>query len=202
MPWSHVVLILYELLLVGSFQSALGLLVMFTAYLRPSELLLLSWGDLIRPTRAQHHYALLLHPEEKGVPSKTGQFGDGVQLDSSLVPWLGKLLGRLAQNREEDEKLIDVTYLQLKKDMEAAMEKLKLGDASLYRLRHGGASEDRARSLRTLEEIKKRGRWTSDNSVRRYEKSVRLQREEGRLSGEMLARASALEIRLPQLFGA
>ena len=47
-------------------------------------------------------------------------------------------------------------------------------DLHPYMLRHGGPSYDRAYTLRTLEEIQKRGRWKSANSVRRYEKGGRV----------------------------
>ena len=46
-----------------------------------------------------------------------------------------------------------------------------LGPPALYQLRHGGAGRELATRARPLAEIKKRGRWASDNSVRRYEKS-------------------------------
>ena len=51
----------------------------------------------------------------------------------------------------------------------------------MYRLRHGGASHDRATSSRTLDAIKKRGRWACDASLRRYEKAVRLQEVEAQI---------------------
>ena len=50
-----------------------------------------------------------------------------------------------------------------------------------YSLRHGGASDDALRGARTLASIKARGRWKSDNSVRRYEKHARVLREVERM---------------------
>ena len=44
----------------------------------------------------------------------------------------------------------------------------------LYQLRHTGASSDFASQRRTLPEIKRRGRWRAESSVRRYEKGGRL----------------------------
>ena len=46
---------------------------------------------------------------------------------------------------------------------------------SPYQCRHGGPSRDRLVKLRTLAEIKKRGRWDTDSSVRIYEKAGRIQ---------------------------
>ena len=45
----------------------------------------------------------------------------------------------------------------------------------LYSLRHGGASDDTLRKARPLNEVKKRGRWRADSSVRRYEKKGSVQ---------------------------
>jgi hypothetical protein len=44
----------------------------------------------------------------------------------------------------------------------------------MYMFRHAGASTDFALKLRPLAEIKLRGRWKSDASLRRYEKGGRL----------------------------
>ena len=41
-------------------------------------------------------------------------------------------------------------------------------------MRHGGASHELAVKARPLDEIKKRGRWLTDTSLRRYEKGARL----------------------------
>ena len=46
---------------------------------------------------------------------------------------------------------------------------------SLYTLRHGGASHDLLAGLRPVAEVKERGRWVSDKSLRRYGKRTRMQ---------------------------
>jgi len=43
-------------------------------------------------------------------------------------------------------------------------------------LRHGGASHDLLHKLRSFEEIKARGQWLTDLSVRRYAKAAAVQR--------------------------
>ena len=51
-----------------------------------------------------------------------------------------------------------------------AQQKLGLKDkAVLHQLRHSGASWDRYRNYRDTLEVKLRGRWQADSSVRRYE---------------------------------
>ena len=61
--------------------------------------------------------------------------------------------------------------------METAFCSLKLaviGPPHPYRLRHAGASHDFASKARRLSEVKRRGRWRSWASVRRYEKGARV----------------------------
>ena len=53
-----------------------------------------------------------------------------------------------------------------------------------YSLRHGGASHDALHQRRPLQEIKSRGRWMADESVRRYNKHARVLKEVTRLSEE------------------
>ena len=60
---------------------------------------------------------------------------------------------------------------------------------SLYKLRHGGPSHDIAAVLRSLATVKKRGRWGTDASVRRYEKGARLAEQMDKLTPEVRDRA-------------
>ena len=51
----------------------------------------------------------------------------------------------------------------------------------LYQLRHGGASHELLSGARDINGIKKRGRWLSDTSLRRYEKGGRVAQQMARL---------------------
>ena len=64
---------------------------------------------------------------------------------------------------------------------------------SLYMLRHGGASHDAWAQTRSIEMIKKRGRWMSDRSLRRYEKSQRTQQLTAMLTPSVLQFATAID---------
>ena len=68
------------------------------------------------------------------------------------------------------------SYTQPYQNTEDALKQLRCQQLQItpYTLRHGGASEDRAVSAKSLEEVQKRGRWKSFTSVRRYEKLARL----------------------------
>ncbi len=59
----------------------------------------------------------------------------------------------------------------------------------MYMLRHSGASTDFALKHRTLAEIKLRGRWRGDQSLRRYEKGGRLAEQLNRLPEKLQAHA-------------
>ena len=50
-----------------------------------------------------------------------------------------------------------------------------------YSCRHGGPAWDRYRKLRTVAEVKTRGRWLSDRSLRRYEKHSKMAQAMGRI---------------------
>eukprot|EP00959_Pyramimonas_sp_CCMP1952_P097948 2047047-Pyramimonas_sp.AAC.1 len=63
----------------------------------------------------------------------------------------------------------------------------------LYSLRHGGASFDAISQRRALSEIKKRGRWRTDGSVRRYEKAALALREATKLSPATISFARTAE---------
>ena len=68
-------LTLMETLLIASWMfqhglklMALAILVAFTGYLRPSELLTLRCSDLLRPSVSSRYFSLMLFPEEQEVP--------------------------------------------------------------------------------------------------------------------------------------
>ena len=67
-------------------------------------------------------------------------------------------------------------YITWLKQFQAAASLLGLEkwDLSLYVLRHSGPSDDHLAKRRTLDEIQRRGRWSTQTSVRRYEKSARV----------------------------
>ena len=96
--------------------------------------------------------------------------------------------------------MFEFKYQELLKQFRAACEELGIRDPSLYRLRHGGASHDAAARLRSIAEIKRRGRWASDSSVRRYEKRTWLQSEEVKVSPTLECKAREIELNLRARF--
>ena len=77
--------------------------------------------------------------------------------------------------------------------MELSATATGLGDkfAVLYQLRHSGASWDRFKEYRTLLEVKQRGRWASDNSLKRYEQHAMVAQQFEKLNPALKRRAQA-----------
>ena len=200
---TQVMLIVDWLLSQRQVEMALWILVCFTTYYRPSEVFSLKVGDLLRPTARLPNYALQLHPGEGGVSSKARIFDDGVPLDSPMMKWLPSALIKVLRlrSRKPDEPMFQFTYQELLNQFKEACGALRFSDPSLYRLRHGGASHDAASRLRSIPEIKRRGRWASDASVRRYEKGTWLQSVEVKVSPTQASKAMAVEDALPQRLG-
>lgn len=135
--------------------------------------------DVVKASPQLHPVASIqLHPESRCATSKTGFFDDGVPLDGGTAPALGSLLVELSQTLQPTAPLFDRSYEHMKRVFEKACDRLLIKDRSMYRLRHGGASHDRASNGRSLADIQKRRRWAADSSLRRYERAVRLQQVE------------------------
>eukprot|EP00973_Karenia_brevis_P002864 388771-Karenia_brevis.AAC.1 len=119
-----------------------------------------------------------------------GKFDDSVLLDDTRAGWLGKammlhvktrrreLLSRgLVVDQLSDQPMWDFGSKEILEDVRriAARQQTLWMFESLYVLRHGGASRDALMKLRSLPEIQRRGRWSSLDSVKHYEKHARTQ---------------------------
>jgi len=155
-------------------------LLMFALYLRPPELLGLHGFQLIPPVphlgNGYRFWSVLVRPDELGVPGKTGEFDETVCLDVPELHWLDPHLRYLKTLAPEQGPLWRFDYNALLKAFHSAAAEAGVGHLSptLYSMRHGGASHDRMINRRPLDEVRKRGRWQTARSVRRYEKHGRL----------------------------
>ena len=184
LPWEVTCLISMHCLKHQQVQAALMIATCFALYLRPGEVTRLRGMDLVRPVQTnkkeKSHWAVVLHPAEEEISSKTGEFDETVMFDLEEHKFLPAAIYRLRSvgSSNPHSPIFNLTSQQLKKTMEEAGKALNLeclGPIHPYRLRHGGASRDFALKRRRLEEIQRRGRWRSFASVRRYEKGGRLQ---------------------------
>ena len=111
-------------------------------------------------------------------------------MDNKLLPALGARLLSHAAQRGEGKPLFSVTQEQVALDLQVAASRLRLPSTMnvvMYMLRHIGASTDFALKHRSLAEIKLRGRWRGDQSLRRYEKGGRLAEQLSRLPEKLRA---------------
>ena len=165
----------------GKTWEALYLFVQFRTYIRPGAFAKLRVKQLIPPALAAglvcSHWCLNLNPVEDLVPGKTGLFDESIMWDLDL--WAGAMFTRLIHGRCPEDPLWPLDHGHMILLFKNACSQLGMAclEPCLYSLRHGGASQDLLSRTRTLEEVKKRGGWRSDASLRRYGKDAKLTAE-------------------------
>ena len=180
----------------GQPAMAVFLYMTFDAYLRPGEAYKLQGRSLVRPSpfgRQGHgHWGLIINDADSGHVSKTGVSDEAIIIDN---PVLYPALEALAQARSATDCLWIFTPQQVRDSFAAGLLQLGMGHLSpcLYTLRHGGASYDLLRRQRPMKVVKARGRWISDQSLRRYGKATRMQQRTNALRPETVAFADEIE---------
>jgi len=168
--WAHA----GGLILRGRPLEAVGHLLMYDVYGRPSEIVDLLVGNLIpaaKHSMVEGTMAIIIRPTELGRPGKTGLFDETLLLRQ----WIGCILPvllALVAVLPASSRLWPFDLSTFQEGLqeianEVGTERL---DVCLYSNRHGGASRDGLAGV-PLDVIKQRGRWKSDGSVRRYLKS-------------------------------
>ncbi|CAK0874147.1 unnamed protein product, partial [Prorocentrum cordatum] len=190
LPWEWTAAIAGTLLATKRRDAALCLLAAHDTYSRPGEITDLQVGDVALPAprlRGYHRLCLVIRPEERGQPRKTGSFDDTVSVED-LDAHISTHLVQLARGRDPSEKLFRLSISQYKDAFEDAADLVGLAAEQLctYQVRHGGASRDAMLKRRDLSEIQKRGGWKTFNSVRRYEKFGKVQQAINRTPSDTL----------------
>jgi len=186
-------------------DAALGALLGADAYLRPGELLNLMGRSVIaaRPELgdAYQHVTLHLFPREGGVASKTHAFDDSVLLNSEGKEWLAQAVLRWARRAGPEGALIGESNESLNRKLQTVAEAwgLQAWNITAYLLRHTGPSHDHLNRLRPLAEIKRRGRWASDRSVKRYEKAALVTGRLASIPAPVLRRMRECEGEVPEM---
>ena len=159
--------------------EALALVLSFSGYLRPGEMITLRVMDLVAPPEYDNHrghWSLLIRPASRGRSTKTGTFDDSLILDSEYTSGFSPLWRALTENRVGTDPLFRFKQEGYSKLVKEAF--IAVGGAALapvaYSCRHGGPAWDRYRKYRTVAEVKSRGRWLSERSLRRYEKHSKM----------------------------
>ena len=80
-----------------------------------------------------------------------------------------------------------------------ALRELQDESPSMHTLRHGGASHDLLTMRRPLREVKDRGRWISDKSLRRYAKAAKMQQRIAALPQHVVQLGTQVELNIHRL---
>ena len=183
-------------------EAALINVLSFSCYLRPSESLGVMTMDLVE---AAPEYGdmmgtpvLILAPFERQKPTKTGVFDQVVLLNDTAILnlndaifwWKKNALLRNGFTVASDPghvRMWDLHPAEYLKQWKLAAADCNLSQIaeSPYQNRHGGASRDRARRLRTPEEVQRRGRWAASSSMDWYDKPGRVQELIGKMPMEL-----------------
>lgn len=190
LPWEVVARLAEQLVLDGYWTTGIYIVLTFAGYLRPSEGLKLRREDVIPPAGGQHiFWGLVLHPRELGMASKTQEYDEVVLLDLPTYHLVLPALAALRSLTPVGHRLFEFSQADAAQRFRAVS--LRSGLAALtpvlYQLRHGGPSADIAAGRRTVEQVKLRGRWRCDQSVRRYVKDGRVGEQLRRLDCKVRA---------------
>ena len=162
-------------------EEALYNEVTFSTYSRPGEMLKVHAMDVVPPNRDFGHCVIVLGPMERGESSKVGIYDEVLILDDVRCPWLPTLLHQHSQQQinqfGQEAPLWNFSARQYLVKWRRAVELLGFGEVATtpYQNRHGGASRDHLKRLRSVAAIQRRGRWASDSSARIYDKPGRMQ---------------------------
>ncbi len=119
---------------------------------------------------------------------KTGLFDEAIPLDDDVCTRLLEFWGMLVQGRPRSAYLWPDDGPMTTLESNSAAHELQLDDIQpcRYGARHGGVSEDLTTHRRTPLGVKRRGRWATDSSLRRYGKETRLLAELAKVHPEVL----------------
>jgi len=205
LPWIALAAILGDMISTNGFIAALTLLVLFRTYMRPGTSDRLRVKQLIRPTfniGSQYaNWAFNLSPSEDAIPGKTGIFDDSIVYDTDM-PWIHDFFHLLTLNRQPEDLLWPIEVSAVLDLFNQSIANLKLESLQIcrYSLRHGGASHDILSKHRTLIEVKRRGTWRSDNSLRRYGKEARVLDELNKIDPRVLSFGARVSENLAEVF--
>ena len=176
-----------NLIAAGSREMALMVLVAFFLYLRPGEAADIKASSVVGPVRSaglQFQFVrLVVREQEGGRPDKVGVYDNCIPFDLPSIQWIGRELLALAKTKKNKNSLVFAfTMEEFRKQFTKAAHHLNLQNLHPYQLRHGGATEDLSSRARDHASVKSRGRWHTDQSVRRYGKIGRVQQLLNKLS--------------------
>ena len=88
----------------------------------------------------------------------------------------------MMKGKDKEAKIFSFSMEEFRKQFGEVSKILGIPGLHPYQLRHGGAAHDLASKARDHAQVKARGRWSTDQSVRRYTKTGKIQTLLGQLS--------------------
>ena len=175
LPWMVCAALALYLLRGSSVEHCLAWLLMVDCYLRPSEALRLKKQQFVMPAAGHTDMAkvaLHLNPQELRVRSKTGELDESVIVNRVF---LSRCL-EVYTKKQVAGPIFRITLWEMRLAFLQAAGRLGLGKFGpvLYMGRHSGASNDALNGV-PIADVKRRGRWRTDSSLRRYEKRALVQ---------------------------
>ena len=181
-----------KLMAAGHRLMALKLMADCDTYVRPGESIGLKGRDVVRPVPGggpqYQWFAIVIRDQEDLRADKTGVFDNSIPFNSAHREYLGELLWAQSMTlKNPANNLYPFTADQYRKKFVEAGASLGVPGLHPYQTRHGGASEDLNRKERDAMTVKARGRWMTDQSLRRYGKVGKIQQLLAKLSPSDLA---------------
>ncbi|CAE7380279.1 gag-pol [Symbiodinium natans] len=191
LAWPLVALIALTVLQADQFVACMAILFMFATYVRPGEVFEIRRQDLVKSRSLGQVWSVNLHPSDDLQESKVEVSNETILLDNKEIPWLGAALE--CMTAISGAALFPTNYTELLDTWHRALKQLGLGFkfAVPHQLRHSGASWDRFKNYRSLLEVKHRGRWAADSSLKRYEQHAMVAQQFEKLAPALKRRAQA-----------
>ncbi|CAE7255770.1 hmgA [Symbiodinium natans] len=191
LAWPLVALIALTVLQADQFVACMAILFMFATYVRPGEVFEIRRQDLVKSRSLGQVWSVNLHPSDDLQESKVEVSNETILLDNKEIPWLGAALE--CMTAISGAALFPTNYTELLDTWHRALKQLGLGSkfAVPHQLRHSGASWDRFKNYRSLLEVKHRGRWAADSSLKRYEQHAMVAQQFEKLAPALKRRAQA-----------
>ena len=147
--------------------------------------------DIVIPVRGAgkqyQFYAVIVRNSLDGHADKVGVCDNTVLLDSPGRQFIGALLHQRVKQRKSMEDLVfPFTSAKYRDAFTQSGAALGIPGLHPYQTRHGGAAEDLNGGERDHAQVKARGRWMTDTSVRRYTKTGKIQQMMSKLSAAHL----------------
>ncbi|CAK0826815.1 unnamed protein product [Prorocentrum cordatum] len=195
----------------GRGESASCMALQLDDYARPSESVDLVLGNVLKPVvgvrgAPSRDWGIVFAPAELGFVAKTGQVDDSVALGSPSRLWAPQVAEALAtrassgsrrsrgsQQAGPTTRLFDsLTLAQYERDFRDAAKALGYEKLNItpHTVRHTAPSHDIYHKHRSLEQVRRRGRWAAKKSVTRYERHAKLLKQYSKLTAVQIARVN------------